>query len=52
MKRENITIKKMSGLLPELTKLSFTVKGLYEIHSKSVSRVILVFHRISSLKNT
>ena len=33
-------------------KLTFTVKGLYETDSMFESGIILVFHRISFLKNT
>ena len=38
--------------LLELTKLSFTIKGLHGIDSKFSAGVIFVFHRISFLKST
>ena len=43
VKRRNITKKLISGSLSELKKLSFTVKGLYDIDSKFASGAILVF---------
>ena len=49
--RGEISLEKLiSGSFSELKKISFTVKGLYEIDSKFASGAISVFNRISFLK--
>ena len=52
VKRRNITIKINIWINFRIKKLSFTVKGLYDIDLKFASGSILVFHGISFLRNT
>ena len=47
VKRRNITLNINIWIAYRIEKLSFTVKGLYDISLKFVSGAILVFHVIS-----